>query len=84
VGGGNERLFSLARLTAWCDDRFGKHEVMVDSASRPFDIPWFVTDSTSAAKEFDWAAEFSLEQMLDEIARHAEEHPDWLSISGAL
>jgi CDP-paratose 2-epimerase len=84
VGGGNARLFSLARLTAWCDTRFGRHEIGVDSASRPFDIPWFVTDSALAAKEFDWAPEFSLEQILDEIAHHAEEHSDWLSISGAL
>jgi hypothetical protein len=37
-----------------------------------------------AAADFAWTPECSLEQLLDEIARHAENHPDWLRVSGAL
>jgi CDP-paratose 2-epimerase len=84
AGGGAQRLFSLARLTAWCDERFGKWEISADSRSRPFDIPWFVTDFTLTARDFGWAPEHSLGDILEEIAAHAEREPGWLSLSGAL
>lgn len=83
VGGGNTRLFSLAQLTAWCDGRHGAWEVSADVRPRPFDIPWFVMDSTLASGDFAWTPEDSLENIFDEIARHADVHPDWLAISGA-
>lgn len=81
VGGGPARTMSLRQLTAWCDSRFGPHPVASDPAPRPYDIPWIVTDSRLAQAEFNWTPQRSLEQILTEIADHAEAHPDWLDRS---
>jgi CDP-paratose 2-epimerase len=81
--GGTANSMSLAQLTRWCDARFGEHRVVSDAIPRPFDIPWMVLDSSQAAKEWDWKPAISLENVLDEIARHAEQNPNWLEISGS-
>jgi CDP-paratose 2-epimerase len=81
--GGAANAMALAQLTGWCDERFGRHAVHSDPNPRPFDIPWMVLDSSLAAKQWDWRPKISLETILDEIARHAEQHPDWLEISNA-
>jgi hypothetical protein len=39
-------------------------------------------DSCDAERDFDWRIQFPLENILEEIAQHAELHPDWLSTSG--
>lgn len=80
--GGATNAMSLAQLTDWCDARFGKHTVTSDANPRPFDIPWMVLDTSLAKKTWNWSPKISLETILDEIARHAETHPDWLEISG--
>jgi CDP-paratose 2-epimerase len=72
---------SLAQLTAWCDDRFGGHAPAVDPAPRMYDIPWVVMDNTLAARDFGWGIEMSLETILEGIAQHANDHPDWLEVS---
>jgi CDP-paratose 2-epimerase len=81
LSGGAANSMSLARLTDWCDARFGKHAVTGDAKPRPFDIPWMVLDSALAAKTWNWSPKTSLPQVLDEIARHAEQNPDWLELS---
>lgn len=82
LGGGPERTFSLAGLSAWCAARFGfDHPVAADPAPRTFDIPWMVMDAALAAAAWDWRPETSLEAILEEIAVHAEAHPDWLARS---
>ncbi len=81
--GGAANVMSLAQLTDWCAARFGKHAVGSDANPRPFDIPWMVLDSSVAAKAWNWAPEISLPQVLDEIAKHAEQNPDWLEISNS-
>jgi len=48
---------------------------------RPFVVPWLVLDSRQAARQWSWKPETDRETILEEIARHAEEHPDWLEIS---
>ena len=79
--GGASNAMSLAQLTDWCDARFGKLTVASEANPRPFDIPWLVLDSALAAKTWNWSPQISLPQVLDEIARHAEQNPDWLDIS---
>lgn len=75
---------SLADLGAWCADRYGAHPVDADSTPRRFDIPWLLMDSTLARDTWDWQPGASLEEILLEIAGHAEKHPGWLDLSAAL
>ena len=82
AGGGRVNAMSLAELTAWCDARFGRHAAAADGSERPYDIPWVVMDNGDAEREFAWRIETPLEQVLKEIAQHAEQHPDWLERSG--
>lgn len=84
LGGGPENAMSLAQLSRWCEARFGAHPVASDATPRPFDVPWLVLDSRLAEKTWQWRPTTKLETILDEIAQHAEAHPDWLKISSAL
>lgn len=81
VAGGRDSVRSLRQLTAWCDARFGSHPVASDAKPRPFDLPWVVLDAALAQNVWNWKPLTPVEQILDEIARHAEAHPDWLKIS---
>ncbi len=81
VGGGMASGISLAQLSAWCANRFGAHEIARDTKPRPFDVPWLVLNPSQAAKEWDWRPVTSLQSILEEIAQHADNHPEWLGIS---
>jgi len=83
AGGGLANTMSLAQLTAWCDDRFGRHTPGVDLTPRRYDIPWAAMDNTEAARDFGWRIEIPLPTILESIAQHAHEHPDWLEVSRA-
>ena len=82
AGGGPANSMSLAQLTAWCDARFGAHEIHRDESQRPYDIPWMVMDSRRAAQDLKWVCGTNLMAILEEIAGHAEQHPEWLELSG--
>ncbi len=82
VSGGRENCISLAQLSDWCAARFGPHQVVSEREPRRFDVPWLVLDSRLAAARWNWTVESSLESILEEIAVHAESHPEWLEISG--
>ena len=82
VGGGLANSISLAQLTAWCDQRFGPHQPTPDAEPRPFDAPWLVMDAGQAQHEFGWAPARSLTSILDEIAVHVTDNPDWLQRCG--
>lgn len=82
AGGGPANMMSLAQLTTWCDERFGPHAPTVEMEPRRFDIPWIAMDNRDAAKDFDWRAETPIAAVLEQIATHAEGHPDWLNVSG--
>ena len=84
VGGGVASAISLAQLSSWCAKRFRKHTVGHDSASRPYDVPWMVLDPARAEREWDWQPTVRVEQILEEIAQHAEAHAEWLEISGCI
>lgn len=84
VGGGLANSMSLAELTAWCDQRFGKHAVSSDLRPRPFDAPWIVMDASRVSAEFEWTPRQSLLSILDDIATHVQAHPEWLSQCEAL
>ncbi|HXB74995.1 MAG TPA: NAD-dependent epimerase/dehydratase family protein [Candidatus Acidoferrales bacterium] len=82
AGGGPANAMSLARLTAWCDARFGAHAPGADPRPRPYDIPWMVMDNHDAQSDFGWSPALTLTRVLEEIAAHAEGHPEWLELSG--
>ena len=48
---------------------------------RPMDAPWIVLDSTVAQNAWNWCVQTKLEQILDEIADHADQNPNWLSLT---
>jgi CDP-paratose 2-epimerase len=81
AGGGPANTMSLAQLTAWCDERFGHHAPAVDLTPRMYDVPWMVMDNTEVARDFGWQVETPLPAILESIAQHAGDHPDWLEVS---
>jgi len=81
VSGGLASAMSLRQLHAWCDDRFGPHPVASDPRPRQYDLPWVVLDSRRAQIAWDWQPATSTQTVLEEIAAHAEAHPDWLAVS---
>lgn len=81
VAGGLANSMSLKQLSAWCEERFGRHQVAADSETRPFDLPWMVLDCSLAAEVWAWQPATPLAAILDEIADHAERHPEWLALS---
>ena len=84
VSGGADNAMSLAQLTEWCNQRFGRHDPEPDARPRPFDIPWLVMDHSRAAAEFQWQPRRSLTSILEEIEAHVRQNPDWLARCGAL
>ncbi len=82
AGGGPENAMSLAQLNAWCDARFGAHAPHPDTRARPYDVPWILMDNSDVARDFGWHVETGIEVILEDIARHAETHPEWLELSG--
>ena len=61
--------------------RFGPNEVVSSLEERPMDAPWIVMDSSLAQNAWNWSVKTKLEQILDEIADHAEKNPNWLSLT---
>ena len=84
LGGGAENSMSLVQLSNWCAERFGPHQVTSNPEPRPFDVPWLVMDSRLARETWGWTPSRSLDQILEEIAEHAEAHPRWLETTCAL
>jgi CDP-paratose 2-epimerase len=83
VAGGWPNSMSLAQLSHWCSARFGHHHVASESVSHRFDVPWLILDSRRAAEQWSWKVETPISLILEEIAAHAEAHPEWLELSGA-
>ena len=81
IGGGADHTMSLAQLTEWCSRRFGPHDVGHEPEPRRYDVPWLVLDSSRADQIWNWRPITALADILDEIARHADAHPDWLDWS---
>ena len=80
LGGGLENSMSLKELSIWCEERFGSNEIIPSDEVRPMDAPWIVMDSTTAQNAWNWNVEIKIEDILNEIAQHAEENPTWLKL----
>ncbi|MBI3884769.1 MAG: NAD-dependent epimerase/dehydratase family protein [Opitutae bacterium] len=79
--GGAASAMSLKQLSDWCAARFGPHRVVPDGTPRRFDIPWIVLDHAKASRLWAWQPATPTTAILEEIAQHAERHPDWLDLS---
>ena len=84
VAGGAGSAMSLRQLSDWCMGKWGARDVAADPAPRPFDLPWLVLDSAKAGRLWQWRPQTALPAILEEIAAHAEAHPDWLDLSAPL
>jgi len=82
-GGGPQNTMSLLQLSLWCEERFGKHAVAADERTRLFDIPWMAMDYRRAEQFWNWHPSRPIRVILDEIALHAQQHENWLTISGS-
>ena len=81
VSGGLSSAVSLRQCSDWCESRFGPRTVSATSGQRPFDVPWLVLDSRSAASEWAWTPATTRFDIFEEIAKHAEANPDWLAVT---
>jgi CDP-paratose 2-epimerase len=81
LGGGVENSISLKELSIWCKSRFGENDVHASEEARRMDAPWIVMDSTTAQNAWNWCVKTKIEQILEEIANHAEKNPNWLSLT---
>ncbi len=84
LSGGLASAMSLLNLTQWCDERFGSHPVASDPKDRALDIPWIVLDAAKAERLWKWRPATKVQSILEEIAAHAGDHPDWLELSAPL
>jgi CDP-paratose 2-epimerase len=82
IGGGAANAFSLAGLSAWCEARWGSRPVQSEPAARRFDVPGLIMDSSLARSVWGWQPQTPFAEVLEEIAGHAERHPNWLDLSG--
>lgn len=82
--GGASSAMSLRQLSDWCANRFSIRTVDTDARPRPFDLPWVVLDSSKASRVWGWLPASPAHAILDEIATHAEAHPEWLDLSAPL
>jgi CDP-paratose 2-epimerase len=80
LGGGNENAMSLRQLSAWCEERFGSNEILCTTEERPADAPWIVMDCSLAKEAWNWEPTTTTNEILNEIAMHAEKNPDWLHV----
>lgn len=83
ASGGTSNSMSLRQLSDWCEARFPRQPISQEATPRTFDIPWMVLDHGAATQQFGWRPASPLESILDEIADHAVDNPEWLQISAS-
>lgn len=81
VSGGISSAMSLRQLSEWCQGRWGEHTVAAEKSERVYDVPWLVLDSATARSLWEWKPRIGVQAILEEIAEHADAHPDWLQLS---
>lgn len=79
VGGGHAVSFSLAELTALCEEVTGNHVPMEAVAeTRPGDVPYYVTDASLVSRTFGWKPKRDMRTIVAEIASWIKGHHDEL------
>ena len=77
LGGGLEGSFSLKELNDYCKNRFNTEKLIgTEKSNRPFDLPYYVTDTSLAAEAWNWRPTRTGIEILDEISNWAEENKE--------
>jgi CDP-paratose 2-epimerase len=68
IGGGNEVSISLCELTQLCE-KITKNKIKISSVleNRVMDIPYYISDTTKANKDFDWKPAKETSEIISEI-----------------
>lgn len=68
VGGGAAVSLSLAELTVECQARAGRSvEIAADPVDRPYDVPYYVTDTRAVTERSGWTPRLKPGEILDDI-----------------
>lgn len=77
VGGGAASAVSLCELTALCREISGRSiHVGSETATRPADVCWFVTDNGATGSVFGWRPKKGPRDVLEDIHRWMVSHED--------
>ncbi|MBC7389344.1 MAG: NAD-dependent epimerase/dehydratase family protein [Opitutaceae bacterium] len=77
LGGGLEGSFSLKELNDYCKNRFNTEKLIgTEKSNRPFDLPYYVTDTSLAAEAWNWRPTRTGIEILDEISNWATENKE--------
>lgn len=75
VGGGPERSISLKELSSRCESAMGRHKgILTETRKRPFDIPYYVSDTTLARTMWGWQPRISLDEIFEATRKWAVEN----------
>jgi CDP-paratose 2-epimerase len=75
VGGGVDSSVSLRELTELCAERAGKRiAIGSNPATRPEDIPYYVTDNSMVTAQTGWTPKYTIERSLDDVFGWLSEH----------
>jgi CDP-paratose 2-epimerase len=75
VGGGRELSVSLAELTDLCAARTqAQPRLDCDPATRPADIPYYITDCDKVSRATGWQPAWSVAMILDEVLDWLDHH----------
>jgi CDP-paratose 2-epimerase len=73
VGGGEEYSLSLRELSQYCAERLSRRrDINSEPQTRPFDIPYYVTDNSLVKKAWDWKPATRPMEILDSIIAWAD------------
>lgn len=79
VGGGPGLSLSLAELTRECRARAGRDiDIVSDPVDRPYDVPYYVSDSREVRRRSGWAPKRQAAEVLDDIFGWLREEQDLL------
>ncbi len=79
VGGGPALSLSLAELTLECRKRAGRSiDIASDPVDRPYDVPYYVTDTGAVTGRSGWMPKWRTADVLDDIFDWLRGHQDVL------
>jgi CDP-paratose 2-epimerase len=83
VGGGKDRSLSLRELSMFCERALStRREIGSTPETRPYDIPYYVTDCQAVTRHWSWRPQEPAEATLEAIVRWARDHVDQLALFG--